>query len=162
MLNAMAYRLSYPGRNALPHIYREQLQEAFPLPFLLHRGGYVMLPGGPLAEPTGPLPVAPLELVHDIIGLATVEPLLHGDKSCGFLKHRTDCWYLRAGLGCPQKGLDAEQKARRDAAGLDDWCHWMLRALLLETAPADRRAHWLGVWHGGATMGNDLPSQQAG
>jgi hypothetical protein len=158
MLNAMVYRLRYPGRNALPHVYREQLEKAFPLPFLLDRGDYVMVPpGGPLAEPTGPLPVAPLELVHDIIGLATVEPLVHRDKSCGFLKYRTDCWYLRAGLGCPQKSLDPKQKGRRAAAGLDDWCHWMLRAVLLETAPADRRARWLDVWHGGATMGSESP-----
>jgi hypothetical protein len=158
MLNAMAYRLRNPGRNALPHLYREQLQDAFPLPFLLHQGDYVMVaPGAMLGDPTGPLPVAPLELVHDIVGLATVEPLLHGSPGCGFLSHRIDCWHIRAGLGCPQKGLSPEQAARRNAAGLDDWCHWMLRALLLETAPADRRAHWLGVWRGGAAAGHAAP-----
>jgi hypothetical protein len=151
MLNACVYRLKHPGEVALPHLYADRLWRQFPLPIVVVQGQYYQdsSPHGGVADPDSmgePYPLTTMELLHDIMSLVTLRPMRKGLSGCGFVEDKSDCFYTRAGLGCPQKGLTEEQFNIRRQVGLDDWCHWLMRTLVLRTAPSAALDRWLSLW----------------
>jgi hypothetical protein len=51
---------------------------------------------------------------------------------------------MQWGLGCPQRGLQPMEKEIRDRVGIDDFCHWMHRLVILGIAPDGAQQRWLG------------------
>jgi hypothetical protein len=142
MLNACIYRLSHPGEAALPHLYASRLSGAFPLPIIVAENEYCIEQAGSEGVSAEPYPLGSTDLLHDVIGLIAVRPLRKSQTGCGFIEERLECGYVRSGLGCPQKLLDERQRGVRRDTGLDDWCHWLLRSLLLATAPTETQTRW--------------------
>jgi hypothetical protein len=145
MLNACLYRIRHPGKFALPHIYHTELRRYFPLPLVLLNGSYhTDVEPGDAMEEGWPYPVSAMEMVHDVISLLTTKSLARGHpKQCGFLDEGIDCTYIRQGLGCPLKGLSKAEAELREETKLHDWCHWLMRSLILHTAEPSHYLRWL-------------------
>jgi hypothetical protein len=143
MLNAAMYRVQHPGEFAVPHKYVDRLAAHFPLPIVVLEGEYYLdeNPGNSVSI-GWPYLTSALELAHDCIGLMTLKPLRSGEATCGFIEDRLDCWYVRSGLGCPQKSLTPKQQQIRLDTKLDDWCHWTARSIVVETAPPEMQKRW--------------------
>jgi hypothetical protein len=153
MLNACKYRVEFPGRFALPHIYNESLAEEFPLPILQMDGEYYLdeIWGTMVSNPAQinwPYRIDPIGLLDDCIALLSIRPVQMGSGKCGFLEEIIDCWYIKNGLGCPQKstGYTDKEQARRDKFKLEDWCHWTPRAVMLGYAAPEIQRRWRKRW----------------
>jgi hypothetical protein len=143
MLNATAYRLSHPGVLAVAHAYERQLSAALPLPATLHQGK-MLLDESAFGRVgwQGPYPREAVRLLTDAVGLTAIKPLLNHEPRCGFVADGLRCSYIGRGLGCPERGLTADERALRQRTGLDDFCHWMHRAVLLGLAPGEAQQRW--------------------
>jgi hypothetical protein len=142
MLNACVYRIQNPGRMALPQDYASELATVFPLPFILMGGDYYLDPQLSGFMVGAPYPISALGLSRDCMDLLVTQPLSEGSSTCGFILNDIECLYMRLGLGCPQRSLTDDQRKAREADKLDDWCHWMSRAVMLRTADPEIVRKW--------------------
>jgi len=129
LLAATVYRLRNPDHPILPHRHYQALKERFPLPVVHSRGRYYAETEVANWRRGDPYPYGTGHLMSDIIGITALAPLAEGRMECGFVTAHVPCSYMERGLGCPQMGLTAAEKALRDQHALDDWCHWMFRLL---------------------------------
>ncbi|MBX6383881.1 MAG: hypothetical protein IRZ07_13050 [Microbispora sp.] len=134
MLNAMHHRIRHPGRFAVPHLYRAELTEEFPLPLLLLDGIYCVdraLENQETVFRNRPYVGNALKVAKDTMQLVPLLPLADGADRCGFYDApmmRATCLYGRAGLGCPKAGLTEAQRRTRLEHEIGDWCHWEFAA----------------------------------
>lgn len=131
MLNACIFQIENPGKFALPHLYRDELVKAFPLP-LLCKDDAMYWDEDFDADITCrlALPRDEAKLIHDCISLFTLEPLRRGDLKCGFVDQfvASSCCYVNSGFGCPAEGLTNAEKELRRHHDLDEQlCHWTVR-----------------------------------
>lgn len=134
MLNVIAYRMEHRARFAVPHLYHEELQAAFPLPVILYRESYRYdLNTNVSHRCPGPLDIGAMDVAYDAIDLMTVMPLTQDEATCGFYANYTSCQFINAGLGCPLTNLTDEQRSKRISLSLGDWCHWKKCLVVLTT-----------------------------
>jgi hypothetical protein len=120
MLNATMYRILLPGYFAAPHVYANDLTQAFPIPFILIGGKYFFDETIWDHKEYLHLPCKTVDLKFDCISIATLAPLADGSMVCGLKKQLSPCYYIRKGFPCPCDG----QAGPHDKTII---CHWSRR-----------------------------------
>jgi hypothetical protein len=142
MLEACLLRLMQPAWFALPHLHADELGRNLPLPIMVLDGHYYsshVAPDWPEEFASSLITSAPSSFMEDIVALLAMSPLVRDDVSCGFLDNFVRCQYVRAGAGCPLKGLSPEESGVRTEHGLGSWCHWRYNAEGMQLVGAEAK-----------------------
>jgi hypothetical protein len=126
MKNFCESRCRQPAAHVIPGIYRNRLQNRFPMPFVNFGGHFFTDWALTDKDVFSSMHVPGPRITVDIMELL---PLLadfseQSGPSCGFIRGGiANCQYAVGGLGCPVLGLSPEEKSKRDERGIGDYCY---------------------------------------